>query len=95
MELFPPLTVFYEAIAEDPRIGTSHISLYIALLQEWNLNGGVNPIVISRTAIMKAAKINSRYTYSKCMKNLQEFGYVKCVPSCSGTTERVVYLKGL
>ena len=40
MELFPPLTGFYEAIEEDVRIGTTHISLYLALLQQWNLNGG-------------------------------------------------------
>jgi hypothetical protein len=38
MEPFPQMTKFYEAIENDVRIGTSHISLYMALLQQWNLN---------------------------------------------------------
>ena len=80
MELFPPLTEFYEAIEDDVRIGTSHISLYMALLQQWNLNGGINPVTIVRTSIMKAVKINARYTYNKCINNLQEFGYITYPP---------------
>ena len=95
MELFPPLTGFYEAIQEDARIGTTHISLYMALLQQWNLNGGINPIVIARTTIMKTAKINARYTYNKCMNNLQEFGYIIYLPSSNPFTNSTVYLKGL
>ena len=46
MQMFEPLTEFFDAIAEDPRIGVTHISLYMALLQQWNLNGGKNPISI-------------------------------------------------
>ena len=64
MDLFPALTGFYEAIEDDPRIGTTHISLYMALLQQWNSNGGNNPFVIVRANIMKTAKINARYTYN-------------------------------
>ena len=95
MELFPPLTEFYEAIEDDVRIGTSHISLYMALLQQWNLNGGSNPVIIIRTTIMKAAKINARYTYNKCMNNLQEFGYIIYLPSSNAFSSSIVYLKGL
>ena len=95
MELFPPMTGFYEAIEEDARIGTTHISLYMALLQQWNLNGGLNPVIITRTTIMKAAKINARYTYNKCMNNLQEFGYITYLPSSNPFTNSTVYLKGL
>ena len=71
MQVFEPLTQFYEAISDDPRIGVSHISLYMALLQLWNLNGGKNPVMIERANIMRTAKINARYTYNKCMNNLQ------------------------
>ena len=56
MELFPPLSGFYKAIEDDLRIGTTHISLYMALLQQWNLGGGRNPLSIERAVIMKAAK---------------------------------------
>ena len=44
---------------------------------------------------MKAAKINARYTYNKCMNNLQEFGYITYLPSSNPFTNSTVYLKGL
>jgi hypothetical protein len=84
MELFPPLSFFYNAIADDSKIGATHISLYMALLQQWNLNGGNNPINISRKSLMKSAKINSRHTYNKCMNNLNEYGYIVYKPSSNG-----------
>ena len=95
MQMFEPLTVFYKAIADDARIGTTHISLYMALLQQWNLNGGMNPIIIARVTIMKAAKINARYTYNKCMNNLQEYGYITYLPSSNPCSSSTVFLKGL
>lgn len=95
MELFTPLTGFFEAIEDDVRIGTTHISLYMALLQQWNINGGINPVIIARATIMKTAKINARYTYNKCMNNLQEFGYITYLPSSNPYTSSTVYLRGL
>lgn len=85
MELFPPLSGFYEAIEGDVRIGATHISLYMALLQQWNLAGGRNPFPIERTVIMKTAKINARQTYNRCMKHLHEFGYIRYQPSVNGS----------
>lgn len=93
--MFEPLTEFYEAIADDARIGVTHISLYMALLQQWNMSGGINPVIVIRSNIMKAAKINARYTYNKCMNNLQEFGYITYLPSSSPFICSTVYLKGL
>ena len=61
MEPFPPLTVFYITIADYARIRVTHISLYMALLQQWNINSGINPATIIRVDIMKAEKINTRY----------------------------------
>ncbi len=95
MELFPPLSGFYQAIADDARIGSTHISIYMALLQQWNINGGINPVIITRATIMKAAKINARYTYNKCMNSLQEFGYITYLPSSNSFNNSIVYLKGL
>jgi hypothetical protein len=95
MELFPAMTAFYEAIEDDVRIGTTHISLYMALLQQWNVNGGINPVIVVRLVIMKIAKINSRHTYNKCINNLQEFGYIIYQPSTTHFNNSIVYLKGL
>jgi hypothetical protein len=67
MELFPPLSDFYEAIEGNARIGATHISLYMALLQQLNLTGGRNQLSIERDVIMRTAKINARYTYNRCI----------------------------
>lgn len=93
MELFPPLTSFYSAIADDARIGSTHISLYMALLQNWNLNGGQNPLFIQRVEIMKAAKISSRHTYNKCINDLQNFGYLDYTRSVNAYSSSIIILK--
>ncbi len=93
MELFPPLSGFYKAIAGDARIGSTHISIYMALLQQWNINGGSNPVKIERAIIMKAAKINARQTYNRCINQLHEFGYISYKPSANSSVKSIVVLK--
>ncbi len=92
MALFPPLTDFYNAISDDVRINATHISVYMALLQQWNLNGGESPMKIERDLIMKAAKINARHTYNKCINYLHEYGYIKYTPSINGSVSSLVIL---
>jgi hypothetical protein len=92
MEPFHPLSDFYKAIKDDVRISTTHISIYFALLHKWSLNNGKNPVMIFRNEIMKAAKINARQTYNKCMNQLQEFGYITYLPSSNPIICSVVYL---
>jgi hypothetical protein len=75
------LTSFFSAIRNNPRIGTSHISLYMALFQFYNLNKFQNPVNITRLKAMEAAKIRGLATYHKCMKDLAEFGYIEYFPS--------------
>ena len=92
MENFQPLTDFYEAIADDARIGATHISLYMALLQEWNTTVAQNPLSVNRDTMMKAARMG-RKTYNKCMKELQEYGYIKYEPSSNPLIKSKIYLK--
>ena len=88
------LTRFYSAIREDNRIGATHISVYMALFQFYNLNKFENPILITRKAVMETAKINGLATYHKCIKDLDEFGYINYRPSFNpGIGTRVVLLK--
>lgn len=75
------LTGFYGRIQEDDRLNPSHISLYLALFQFWNINHFQNPISISRNEIMQLSKISAYGTYHKCIKDLQEFGYIEYIPS--------------
>ncbi len=95
MDIFPPLTGFYKAIENDAKIGSTHISLYMALLQQWNLNEGKNPISIERNLIMRAAKINARHTYNRCINDLQDFGYIIYEPSSNQFEPSVVHIKKL
>ncbi len=81
MEQVQELTDFYSAIREDNRIGTTHISLYMALFQFYNLNGFRNPLEITRTSLMEVAKISGLATYHKCIKDLNDFGYIQYMPS--------------
>ena len=75
------LTSFYDRIQEDNRLNPTHISLYLALFQFWNLNHFQNPISISRNEMMRLSKISAFGTYHKCIKDLQEFGYIEYLPS--------------
>jgi hypothetical protein len=67
---------FYSRIVDDARIGSSHITLYLALLLKWESIGKDRSLKIKRDEIMRLAKINSRQTYNKRMKELHTFGYI-------------------
>lgn len=75
------LAGFYELIARDDRLTTAHVSLYMALFQFWNLNRFQNPISISRNEMMEISKIGSTNTYTKCLKELDSYGYIQYLPS--------------
>lgn len=95
MELFPALTTFFKSIADDNRISSTHISLYTALLQEYNTNGGNSCLQITRTQIMKTAKFSSRKTYNKCLKDLRDFKYITYKPAVNASTKSEISLKAL
>ena len=92
MEQLKELTIFYSAIKNDNRIGTTHISLYMALFQFYNLNRLENPIQITRTGVMEVAKISGLATYHKCMKDLVEYGYIQYQPSYNPSISSQVVL---
>lgn len=94
MKILQQLTDFYETIAEDARIGVTHICVYTALLHESNISVSGNPICINRDALMKNARI-SRKTYNKCMNELHKYGYIKYEPSSNPLMGSRVYLKRL
>lgn len=93
MELIFFLSKFYKVLSEDARISATHISLYMALTQEWIITDGKNPFAIDRETIMRTAKISARFTYNKCMNNLQEFGYIKYLPSTNSFPQSIIYIE--
>ncbi len=101
------LAEFYETIADDVRIGPTHICLYVALLNEWNLACANDAIAMDRNVLMKIDSIPldgnvlmknariSRRTYHKCMRELHEYGYIKYEPSNNPCLRSRVYLSRL
>jgi hypothetical protein len=89
------LTDFYNAIREDNRITTTHISLYMALFELWNGNDFHNPIQVTGRKIMEAAKISGLATFHKCIRDLDAFSYILYMPSRNPAISSMVNLKKL
>jgi len=81
MNYIKHLTGFFNKSNQDHSINPTHISLYLALFQRWNLNRFKNPIIISRGEMMVTSKIKSKATYHKCMRELHEKKYIVYKPS--------------
>ena len=81
MNYIKHLTGFFDRIIQDRNLNPTHISLYVALFQFWNINRFINPISITRDEVMRISKIASKATYHKCMRDLNDKGYVKYEPS--------------
>ncbi|SDI02029.1 hypothetical protein SAMN04488062_12035 [Flavobacterium omnivorum] len=81
MNYIKHLTGFFDRIVHDRNLNPTHISLYIALFQFWNINRFKNPISITRDEVMRISKICSKATYHKCMRELNDKGYLKYEPS--------------
>lgn len=81
MNYIKHLTGFFDRIIEDQNLNPTHISLYMALFQFWNVNRFKNPISITREEVMHISKICSKATYHKCMRELNEKKYIKYMPS--------------
>lgn len=93
MNYIKHLTGFFNCIVNEQTIYPTHISLYLALFQRWNVNRFKNPIAISREEIMKASRIASKATYHKCIKELELLGFIEYKPSYNpySGTEVVMY----
>ena len=68
-------------IAKDNRLNPTHISLYIGLFQLWNQNYFVADFYISREEAMAYAKIGSKSTYHRCIRELSHWKYILYSPS--------------
>ena len=81
MNYIAHLTAAMEKIEKDGRLHSSHVALYLALFQYWNMNRFKNPISIHREDTLNLSKIGSRNTYYKCMTELSNWGFLLYYPS--------------
>lgn len=72
--------IFLFAAQNDVRLTSTHICLFFVLFGYWIGNNYQNPFPITRRKIMNAAKI-SIATYTKCIHQLHDYGYIDYKPS--------------
>lgn len=68
-------------LSRDGRLNPTHISLYVALFQLWNLNFFKEEFHINREEVMALSKIGSKSTYHRCIKELSHWKYILYTPS--------------
>lgn len=65
----------------DDRLNPTHISLYMALFQEWNSSRFADEFFVNRRDLMRCAKIGSKSTYHRCVTDLDSWNYLTYFPS--------------
>lgn len=71
------MNAWFAKVYEDHRLHSSHIALYLALFQYWNLNRFKNPITTYREELIRLSKIGSANTYTRCIKELDQWDYIR------------------
>tara|TARA_R110001632_G_scaffold124433_4_gene237305 strand:+ start:578 stop:1255 length:678 start_codon:yes stop_codon:yes gene_type:complete len=67
--------------SKDNRLNPTHISLYVGLFQLWNNYHFCDAFHINRQEVMAYAKIGSKSTYHRCLKELHHWKYLFYTPS--------------
>ncbi|MAY88617.1 MAG: hypothetical protein CML02_18085 [Pseudooceanicola sp.] len=71
----------FSAFYFDDRLNPTHISLYMALFQEWNSSRFADEFFVNRRDLMRVAKIGSKSTYHRCVTDLDSWNYLTYFPS--------------
>jgi hypothetical protein len=77
------LSAALEKLAADDRCKPQHISLYMMLFHQWNGQHFPGRLKVFRSELMEDSKIGNKNTYTTCLKNLHEWGYLGYFPSSS------------
>jgi hypothetical protein len=77
MNYIKHLKGFYQRIEDDEKITPHHISLYMALFQFWNNARFRGQFDINRQELMAMSRIGSPHTYARCIKQLNDWGYIE------------------
>lgn len=81
MNYIKQMNAIFSQFYKDSRLNPTHISLYFSLFQMGNINRFPETFHINREEVMKLSKIGSKGTYHRCLKQLDQWGYIKCLPS--------------
>ncbi len=75
------LNDFFETIVDDPRIGTSHIVIYLALVHAWQMKECPQTMEVATYEMLRLTKFRKKDTYLARVKDLAIFGYIKYKPA--------------
>ncbi|WP_179021835.1 hypothetical protein [Winogradskyella forsetii] len=81
MNYIKHLNAIFQKFYADKRLNTTHVSLYMALFQFWNINRFPEEFYIDRQEVMQLSKIGSTATYHGCLKQMHKWKYLKYMPS--------------
>ncbi len=95
MSALKPLSDFFDAIEKDARVNSTHIGIYAALLQYWNRQGCPDRLEVFSHELIVLAKLSSRDTYFKYIRELSEYGYIRYERSFNRNKPSAIYLFGL
>jgi len=68
-------------MGKDQRVMATHVSLFTALFIQWQRSDFRSPFSVTRKDLMAYSKISSTATYHKCIRELDEYGYIRYEPS--------------
>ncbi|MFZ0595888.1 MAG: hypothetical protein WAM46_02815 [Flavobacterium sp.] len=91
MDQLNPLTQFFKAIEKDQHISITPIGIFAALLQFRTAAGYSNSIKASRHEIMKTAKISGPVTCHRCIRDLNDYGYINYLPKRNRNQKSIIY----
>jgi hypothetical protein len=77
------LTAFFERVNTDMRLTPFHISLYLALLHQWNSSRFSASFPLIREDLLPYSRIGSNHTFYRCLKDLNGWGYLTYTQSRS------------
>ena len=86
------LNNFLNGARNDGRIGPSHISLFIAILQYAEERQGQNPVRVFSRELMPLAKISGSATFNKNIWELHSYGYIRYIPSYNHFLASLIFI---
>ena len=81
----------FRSMGKDERLMATHISLFTALFVQCQRNGFISPFPVTRKELMGYSRIASIATYHKCIRELDEYGYIRYQPSYDPVKGSLVY----
>lgn len=89
------LRTFIGACKQDPRICTSHISMFVGLLINWEEKRFEHPFRVFSHELMPLCKISGAATYHQRIRDLNDYGYIVYTPSYNHFLGSLVYFPAI